>query len=491
MSGLRIANLDDYILPAQECVVSLGKHPRPPGRTQDAVPMALDAGSSAKILVELDDADVSASSAMFSAEAAAQLPQASITLADCLACSGCITSAETVLVEAQSVARMQRLLAQGDMRLVVSLAPQAVASLAVHYGFSLAATAEAIATHFKALGAVCVADAAVAAELSLVALEAEFAAHYSAARGAGRPAVLLAGACPGFVCLAEKTAGDALVHLSRVRSPQALMGALLQRQYGEAAAADGMRLLHVAVAMCPDKKLEASRADFASAVPGGLAETEIVLTASEVAAMLGPAGLAGLAPTPLDEPFGAVRVAVSEAACDDGVVAQSHATANAGSDALCEQLFRSAASRFYGDEPGTLEFVTVRNKDLREVCLVRDGTPVLRMATAYGLRNLQTLLRKIKSGSCTYDFVEAMACPGGCLAGGGQIRSADRAQAARAGEAVHELYHAGRRLVPPHRNAQAQALFAQLFGTPGEACEQVHTQFHAMAAPTSGLAVRW
>lgn len=66
----------------------------------------------------------------------------------------------------------------------------------------------------------------------------------------------------------------------------------------------------------------------------------------------------------------------------------------------------------------------LRNDDFREVVLEAEGTPLLRFAAAYGFRNIQTLVRKIKRGACEYDFVEIMACPSACLNGGGQLRPA-------------------------------------------------------------------
>ncbi len=64
----------------------------------------------------------------------------------------------------------------------------------------------------------------------------------------------------------------------------------------------------------------------------------------------------------------------------------------------------------------------LRNDDFREVVLQAQGRPALRFAAAYGFRNIQTLVRKIKRRACEYDFVEIMACPSACLNGGGQLR---------------------------------------------------------------------
>jgi iron only hydrogenase large subunit-like protein len=86
-----------------------------------------------------------------------------------------------------------------------------------------------------------------------------------------------------------------------------------------------------------------------------------------------------------------------------------------GSGGYLEYVFRRAAAELYGVEipPGPLPLRTLRNADLREACLEVDGRTVLRFAAAYGFRNIQTLMRKIKRGACEYDYVEVMACPSG------------------------------------------------------------------------------
>jgi iron only hydrogenase large subunit-like protein len=73
-----------------------------------------------------------------------------------------------------------------------------------------------------------------------------------------------------------------------------------------------------------------------------------------------------------------------------------------------------------------LEYVQGKNKDLREVTLKNsEGGPLLKFAQAYGFRNIQNIMRKIKQGKCDYDYVEIMACPNGCVNGGGQVKLKD------------------------------------------------------------------
>ncbi|KAL3927475.1 MAG: hypothetical protein SGPRY_002804, partial [Prymnesium sp.] len=153
---------------------------------------------------------------------------AKVTLNDCLACSGCITSAETVLVTQQSTGEFLRCVGSFE-HVVLSISPAARAAIAVHLGMSLRETHGRLSAFFKALGCHRVFDNGLASDLSLMQLAHEFIsryrasstqAHDSTSQGAvGLP--LLTSSCPGWVCYAEKVVGEAVIpHMSRVKSPQ-------------------------------------------------------------------------------------------------------------------------------------------------------------------------------------------------------------------------------------------------------------------------------
>lgn len=95
---------------------------------------------------------------------------------------------------------------------------------------------------------------------------------------------------------------------------------------------------------------------------------------------------------------------------------------NTTSNGYLEYIFRRAAKEIFGvsiDPSQALQYVPGKNKDLKECVLEINGKVVLRFAAAYGFRNIQNIIRNIKRGKCDYDYVEIMACPGGCLNGGG------------------------------------------------------------------------
>ena len=179
------------------------------------------------------------------AETGAQtkLEKATITLADCLACSGCITSAETVLIEQQSSATLRNVFQSKRLevqegypdRIVVSLQLQPVISLANKSGLTVEETTAALASYFKSLGADRVYDLKTAHDICLLEHVKEFVEKYRAERQTDSKKhstsfPILTSSCPGWVCYAEKTHGSwILPYVSRVKSAQQIMGSLLKR----------------------------------------------------------------------------------------------------------------------------------------------------------------------------------------------------------------------------------------------------------------------
>ena len=270
--------------------------------------------------------------------------------------------------------------------MVVSVAPEARASLAQRYGVTLSAMQRALRTVFTQLGAQCVEETTAAALVEADAARREFVRRWRARDDHAWP--LLASTCPGWVCYAEKTQGEwAIPHMSTVKSPQQIMGGLVKRKYGADA-------FHVTVMMCYDKKLEAARDD----------TVDCVLSSLEVVSLI-------------EEQFG------GRLPDDDAAAADANELVPATED-LLDVVYRYAAKELFGlDIKGPLETKVIRGTDYAETALVVDGKTVFTFATAYGFRSIQNIVRKVKRGKCSYDYVQVMACPSGCINGGGQVRA--------------------------------------------------------------------
>jgi iron only hydrogenase large subunit-like protein len=303
-------------------------------------------------------------------------------------------------------------------------------------------------------------DTTFARHLSLRAHQREF----SERRKARQQLPMLASACPGWVCYAEKTHGELLPLLSRTRSPQQMAGLLAKRTlkewHGRAA------VYHVAVMPCYDKKLEASRPDFAQgAEEEKQRDVDCVITTGELDTLMREEGFELLDPVPGEEDE---QEAVQQRIPD--LVPAAGSSSGGFLFSLLADAWRTHLASLPDSAPQPLLDVrTIRSADYTEYVLrAADSDEVLfRGAACYGFRNLQNLVRRLQRSTGlkgknsavagrlvedsdsprrgrggmvrrgrgaavsavarngvdeAYDYVEVMACPGGCVNGGGQLR---------------------------------------------------------------------
>eukprot|EP00475_Leptophrys_vorax_P026207 TRINITY_DN3683_c0_g2_i1.p1 TRINITY_DN3683_c0_g2~~TRINITY_DN3683_c0_g2_i1.p1 ORF type:complete len:523 (-),score=143.77 TRINITY_DN3683_c0_g2_i1:55-1599(-) len=409
--AVKLADLDDFINPSQSCV-----KPLITGKTTTTT--ASDDDSKA-VKIEYEQ------STQFSQIKASSGQTAKITLNDCLACSGCVTSAETMLVQQQSLQALLEILQQKQEKkkhiVVATVAMQSCASIAARLAVDIRTVWNRVRTTFKKLGVDYVFDASFAWDLALLEARQEFVERFRIRECLP----LLCGECPGWVCYAEKMQHESLKHISKVRSPQQILGVLVKHYMSEKLRIDAENIYHFAVAPCFDKKLEASReADFGK-------DVDLVIATTELFELLE-------SQTNEDEYLGDEKQesrvdsvpSFNFSNFENNQLIRSSLW-DAGSGGYAEHIFRYAAKEIFGveirsDEPLQFTF-NKKNPDLQEVELVIDGEVKLRFAKAYGFRNIQNLVRKLKNpkmfGTKKYDYVEVMACPSGCLNGGGQLRA--------------------------------------------------------------------
>lgn len=404
-----------------------------------------------------------------------------ISLTDCLACSGCVTSAEAVLVSLQSHAEVLSILdAAPALRLspdgqsvhglenpdsklfVASVSPQTRASLAAAVGHRtserqaglmierLLRGREGLAAGGKFGNSFTwVMDTNSAREACLVAGADEVRQSTTAA--SAKP--ILTSSCPGWICYAEKTHPHVLPHLSRVKSPQALMGTLLKTTLSKKLGISPDRIWHLAVMPCLDKKLEASREELTDSVwagdgnPGrGVRDVDCVITSKEVLMLTESRGIDffGLpnsdlsTPAPFPDPqlhsFLFPRRSRKPSPLDAG-----------SSGGNLYFILQDVLSKNPGAQ---LQTIRGRNVDVVEYNVVSaSGQPIFRAAKYYGFRNIQNIVRKLKPAKASkmpggkafgtarrptaqskgldFSYVEVMACPGGCTNGGGQVKISD------------------------------------------------------------------
>lgn len=417
-----------------------------------------------------------------------KLEKAKITLNDCLACSGCITSAESVLITQQSHEELLKVLrnntaGSADSKIViVSVSPQSRASLAAHYDLTSTDAGRRLTAFFKGLGVHHVFDTSFSRTFSLLESQREFVERFQRKEQEKKSMPMMTSACPGWICYAEKTHGEFILpYISTTRSPQQMMGSLVKGYFAEQQGLSPQQIYHVAVMPCFDKKLEASRSDFYMS-KAETREVDCVITSGEVQRMLEEknVSLSNVEPAPLDIMFSNV--------CGDEFL--SHA--GSGSGGYLHHVFSYAAKHLFGEDVKELTYKTLKNKDFQEVTLEKDGQVLLCFASTYGFRNIQNLVQKLKRGKSPYHFVEVMACPSGCLNGGGQVKASPGQDPKELLRKVEELYKAERTLLPEDDTRVAELYQAWLQSVGEErAKELLHTHYHTVEKMTNGLTMKW
>ncbi|KAK2585786.1 hypothetical protein KPH14_010391 [Odynerus spinipes] len=477
---LQITNLDDFITPSQECIK----------------PVEIKTSKSktgAKIKIEEDGSYY----ALKENDVSEKLQKVEITLADCLACSGCITSAESVLVSQQCPEDLLRVFQEKVKQhqdekngcstfIVVSLSIQPVLSMAQRYELKPEQALHKLAGYFYKLGADVVLDMTIADDFALLESAKEFVERYKAAKeGTEKQLPMLASSCPGWVCYAEKTHGNFILpYISVTKSPQQIMGSLVKYHLAESMGLSPEQVYHVTVMPCYDKKLEASREDFYNHQKN-TRDVDCVITSIELEQMLNESRLTlnDISDGEIKKLFGSYN---------DTIDSDVWSHKGSGSGGYADFIFHYAAKHLFDESDVTLEFKSLRNPDFQEAVLEKDGKVLLRFAIANGFRNIQNLVQKLKRGKCPYDYVEIMACPCGCLNGGAQIRPQDNVQPRELALKLETMYH-DLPMSVPEENVAVNKLYKTWLG--GEhtdkAIAYLHTQYHEIEKMNTALAIKW
>ncbi len=316
---------------------------------------------------------------------------------ECVYCGQCASVCPTgALTVRSAIDEVWSAIHDPAKTVVVQIAPAVRAALAQHYG--IAGGEHALGktvTALRRMGFDRVFDTSFAADLTTVEEGAEFVRR----RSGGGPLPMFTSCCPAWVKYAEQFQPDLLGNLSTCRSPQQMFGALARRHLPEELGIRPEDLYVVSVMPCSAKKFEASRPEFSQ---DGRPDVDAVLTTQELIRMIDQAGLkpAELPAGALDLPFGFKTGAGIIFGASGGVA--------------------EAVLRLLAGGRGRVEFREVRGQNgVREAELDLEGRPV-RVGVVSGLGNAKALLDEIRAGLKSFDLVEVMACPGGCVGGAGQ-----------------------------------------------------------------------
>lgn len=394
----------------------------------------------------------------------------SLNETDCAMCGQCIAACPVgALYEKDSIGRVWEALAAPDKHVVVQTAPAVRAALGEEFGLPIGTpvTGKMVAA-LKNLGFDKVFDTDFGADLTIMEEGTELIERLQ--NGGKLP--LITSCSPGWVKFCEHNFPDFLENLSTAKSPHEMFGAVLKSYYAEKAGIDPKDVFVVSVMPCTAKKFEAQREELSGT---GYPDVDAVLTTRELAKMIKEAGLRfdKLEDTVFDSPFG-----------DEATGAAVIFGATGG---VMEAALRTAAEILSGKPLEKVEFEAVRGTEGIKEASVPVGDAVLKVAVAHGLGNARKLLNAVREGKAEYHFIEIMACPGGCVTGGGQpIQPARVAEevdlkAERAKALYAEDRAAGLR--KSHENPFVKALYEEFLGEPcGHKSHQLlHTHYHERA----------
>lgn len=506
-SGVFLSEVDDYLAPSQACVNPLFSDKKEEERTNQENSNGLQIRTRRRRPLNTT----------------AKVPEVprdpvKASISDCLACSGCVTTAETVLVEEQhSMQALRNLIKQRETcpTIVATISPAAWADIFRHLQLQVPESMDTI-RHYQqqfttllneTLAVSMVVDGNLPLQWSLRLAAEEFCQAYQRDGATNdnltevqrlqaqlTPSVavsstkhqyllpqggtktvevtpkftpylpILSSSCPALVCLVEKSTGKAVSHLSSVKSSLALLGAQLRKTKCD--------IFHLGIMPCHDKKLEASRKDFQDdehvkdmnmvittaecvrLVTEALAEFDSHLDLRERLLSMRPASISSTIPEEIgraDAPL-LVSPEVHLGECSSA----NEGLQVLGSGGYAEYIFRYACRLLFGvviqsaiwkpvkvdtARQQSVRVASKRHRDFYEATLFRteDGKytteesassePVLRFAIAYGMQTLQRVLKTFDEQNLdtpNFHYIEAMACPSGCLNGGGMIRLSER-----------------------------------------------------------------
>ncbi|MFW5698797.1 MAG: [FeFe] hydrogenase, group A [Planctomycetota bacterium] len=280
---------------------------------------------------------------------------------------------------------------------------------------------------------------------------------------------LITTCCPSWVDFMEKFHHDMIDHFSSCKSPHAILGTLTKTWYAEQAGIDPARICMVSIMPCTSKKYEIIR--HRSMFASGEQDVDVSITTREFVRMIKQSGVRITDLPCLDEP-------------DDPMGEHSGAgTIFGATGGVMEAALRTAHNLLTGSDRDQPEFPELRSLDGVKYATIDIAGRELRVAVAHGCGHVETVLDQIRNapeGEPPFHFVEVMACPGGCIGGGGQAwRVSDATRAARAA-GLHKDDRV-RSIRCSHANPSVQRLYREFLGEPrgAKAHELLHTTYQA------------
>ena len=385
---------------------------------------------------------------------------------DCTYCGQCIEACPTgALHEKDDTAKVWMKLKDPEVYTVVQTAPAVRVAIGEEFGMPIGEnTAGKMVTALRKLGFDKVFDTNTGADFTIMEEANEFVDRISD----GGVLPMITSCCPAWVRFAEKNYPDQLEHLSSCKSPHQMFGAVIKSYYAKKFNVDPSKIYTVSVMPCIAKKYECTREEMEE---DGLRDVDAVITTRELARMIkqGNIEYTSLEDSLFDDPMGEASGAGAIFGTTGGVM---------------EAALRTAADTIERKDLGQFEYKDVRGGAGIKKASVTIAGREIKVVVASGLKNARKIMDEIRAGKADYDFVEIMACPGGCVMGGGQpIKNSKTRSTVDVRELrANSLYSIDEKSVvrKSHENPTIKTIYKEFFGEPGSevAHKYLHTTYH-------------
>ncbi|MGB4589023.1 MAG: NADH-dependent [FeFe] hydrogenase, group A6 [Clostridiaceae bacterium] len=376
----------------------------------------------------------------------------------CTFCGQCVAVCPTgALVEIDNVPKVWRALEEKNKTVVVQVAPAVRVAIGELFGLAPGTIVTGkLVSALKSLGFDYVFDTDFAADLTIMEEAYEMIERIKA----NKNLPILTSCCPAWVKFFEHQFPDLLDIPSTCKSPHEMFGAITKHYFAKKMGISEKDMIVVSVMPCVAKKYEAERPELESK---GVKDVDIVITTRELGRMIKEAGVnfLSLDDEEFDNPLGESTGAAVIFGTTGGVI---------------EAALRTAADELTGESLENVDFHEVRGlAGLREA-EVKIGDLTLNIAMANGLGNARTLLESIRQGNSKYHAIEIMACPGGCIGGGGQPYHHGNLEILK--QRADSIYSIDKefKLRKSHENPAIQELYKEFLGEPGS--ELAHHLLH-------------
>ena len=385
----------------------------------------------------------------------------------CVSCGQCIVACPVgALHEKDDTEKVWDAINDPTKHVAICTAPSIRATIGECFGIEPGVDTEGkMVAALKRVGFDGVYDMNLTADLTIMEEATEFLGRMKE----GKNLPLITSCSPGWIKYCEHYFPEFTENLSTCKSPQQMFGAMYKTYYARKRGLDPADIVFVSAIPCTAKKFEVRRPG-QSAVGAGIYDVDYAITTRELARMIEKAGInyKALDDETFDQPF------------DIGSGAGAIFGATGG---VMEAALRTAAEVILDTKLEKLDFEEVRGTAPIKTATYKLGDIEVRVAVASGTKNAKELLNKVKAGELKVDFIEIMACPGGCINGGGQPVQSAATKAAIDLKAARSsiLYNADKKmeLRKSHENLAVKKLYDEFLGEPGShtAHEVLHTHY--------------